>query len=126
MTNLIMIISGISGGLSVILGAFAAHGLKKKISSEMLSVFKTGVDYQFYHSLALALVGLSQVAQNIEQSMFLTWAFICFGIGIIFFSGSLYLLALTKMKVFGPITPFGGLFLILGWLFFTLHWVNHN
>jgi uncharacterized membrane protein YgdD (TMEM256/DUF423 family) len=126
MTNLIMIISGISGGLSVILGAFAAHGLKKKISSEMLSVFKTGVDYQFYHSLALALVGLSQVAQNIEQSMFLTWAFICFGIGIIFFSGSLYLLALTKMKVFGPITPLGGLFLILGWLFFTLHWVNYN
>ena len=124
MTNLFMIISGMSGGLSVILGAFAAHGLKKKISPEMLSVFKTGVDYQFYHSFALALVGLSQVAQNIEQSMFLTWAFICFGIGIIFFSGSLYLLALTKMKVFGPITPLGGLFFILGWLFFTLHWVN--
>ena len=124
MTNLIMIISGMSGGLSVILGAFAAHGLKKKISPEMLSVFKTGVDYQFYHSFALALVGLSLVAQNIEQSMFLTWAFICFCIGIIFFSGSLYLLALTKMKVFGPITPLGGLFLILGWLFFTLHWVN--
>lgn len=90
----------------------------------MLSVFKTGVDYQFYHTFALALVGLSQVAQNIEQSMFLTWAFICFGIGIIFFSGSLYLLALTKMKFFGPITPLGGLFFILGWLFFILHWVD--
>ncbi len=126
MTNLIMITSGMSGGLSVLLGAFAAHGLKKKISPEMLSVFKTGVDYQFYHSFALALVGLSQVVQNIEQSMFLTWAFICFGIGIIFFSGSLYLLALTKMKIFGPITPLGGLFFILGWLFFTLHWVNYN
>lgn len=128
MTKLIMIISGLSGGLSVILGAFASHGLKKKVSPEMLSVFKTGVDYQFYHSFALALVGLSLIAQdignNIEQSRFLTWAFICFGIGIIFFSGSLYLLALTQKKIFGPITPLGGLFFILGWLFFTLHWIN--
>ena len=124
MTKLIMIISGISAGLSVVLGAFASHGLKKKISPEMVAVFKTGVDYQFYHSFALALVGLSLIASNIDQSKFLTWAFICFGIGIIFFSGSLYLLALTKKKIFGPITPLGGLFFILGWLFFVLHWIN--
>lgn len=124
MAKLIMLIAGISGGLSVILGAFAAHGLKKKISAEMLSVFKTGVDYQFYHSFALAMVGLSLVAQGIEQSTYLTWSFICFGIGIILFSGSLYLLALTQKKIFGPITPLGGLFFIFGWLFFTLHWVG--
>ena len=124
MATLIMLISGMSAGLSVILGAFAAHGLKKKISPDMQSVFKTGVDYQFYHSFALALVGLSLIAQNIEQSMFLTWAFACFGIGIILFSGSLYLLALTKKKIFGPITPLGGLFFIFGWMFFVLHWVN--
>ena len=123
MAKLIMIISGISGGLSVILGAFASHGLKNKISPEMLSVFKTGVDYQFIHTFALALVGLSLISENIEQSLFLTWASICFGIGIIFFSGSLYLLALTKMKIFGPITPLGGLFFIIGWLLFTLHWI---
>lgn len=124
MTKLIMIISGISAGLSVVLGAFASHGLKKKISPEMVAVFKTGVDYQFYHSFALALVGLSLIASNIDQSKFLTWAFICFGIGIILFSGSLYLLALTKKKIFGPITPLGGLFFIFGWLFFVLHWFN--
>ena len=124
MTNLIMIISGVSGGLSVLLGAFAAHGLKKKLSPEMLSAFKTGVDYQFFHTFALALVGLSLISQNIEQSLFLTWAAICFGIGIIFFSGSLYLLALTRKKIFGPITPLGGLFFILGWLFFVLHWME--
>ena len=124
MAKLIMIISGMSAGISVILGAFASHGLKNKISPEMLSVFKTGVDYQFFHSFALALVGLSLISQNIEQSMYLTWAFTCFSIGIIFFSGSLYLLALTKKKIFGPITPLGGLFFILGWLFFTLHWIN--
>lgn len=118
MAKLIMLIAGISGGLSVILGAFAAHGIKEKISPDMLSVFRTGVDYQFYHSFALAMVGLSLIAQNIEQSMYLTWAFVCFGIGIILFSGSLYLLALTQKKIFGPITPLGGLFLILGWVFF--------
>jgi len=124
MAQLIMIISGISAGLSVILGAFAAHGLKNKLPPEMLPVFKTGVDYQFYHSFALAMVGLSLIAQDIEQSMFLSWAFMCFVTGIIFFSGSLYLLALTQKKIFGPITPLGGLFFIAGWLFFTLHWAN--
>jgi len=124
MIKLIMVISGISAGLSVILGAFASHGLKKKISPEMQAVFKIGVEYQYYHSIALALVGLSLIASNIDQSQFLTWAFICFGVGIIFFSGSLYLLALTKKKIFGPITPLGGLFFILGWLFFVLHWGN--
>ncbi len=119
-----MIISGISGGLSVALGAFSAHGLKKKLSPEMLSAFKTGVDYQFFHTFALALVGLSLISQNIDQSMFLTWAAISFGIGIILFSGSLYLLALTRKKIFGPITPLGGLFFILGWLLFILHWME--
>jgi len=124
MAKLIMLISGISGGLAVILGAFASHGLKKKISAEMVSVFKTGVEYQFYHSFALALVGLSLIVTDIDESSFLTWSFICFGVGIIFFSGSLYLLALTQKKIFGPITPLGGLFFIIGWVCFSLHWVN--
>ena len=125
MEKLIMFISGLSGGISVILGAFASHGLKKKISPDMVSVFKTGVDYQFYHSFALALVGLSLIVSNIDQSKLLTWSFICFGTGIVLFSGSLYLLALTKKKIFGPVTPLGGLFFILGWLFFSLHWINY-
>ena len=124
MAKLIMIICGISGGLSVILGAFSSHALKKRLSPEMLAAFKTGVEYQFFHTFALALVGLTLIAQNIEQSQFLTWAFTSFSVGIILFSGSLYLLALTKKKLFGPITPLGGLFFILGWLFFTLHWLN--
>lgn len=124
MANSIMIISGLSGGLSVVLGAFAAHGLKKKLSPERLATFRTGVDYQFYHTFALALVGVSSIVQNEEQSSYLTWAAICFGIGIIFFSGSLYLLALTEKKIFGPITPLGGLFFILGWVLFVLHWVE--
>jgi len=124
MAKLIMLITGLSAGLAVILGAFASHGLKKKISAEMISVFKTGVDYQFYHSFAMAFVGLSLMVGGADQSNLLTWAFICFGIGIIFFSGSLYLLALTQKKIFGPITPLGGLFYIFGWFFFSLHWIN--
>ena len=125
MAKLIMLICGLSGGLVVVLGAFASHGLKKKISPDMVSVFKTGVDYQFYHSFALALVGLSLMVSEVDQSKFLSWAFICFGAGIILFSGSLYLLALTQKKIFGPITPLGGLFFILGWLFFCLHWIDY-
>lgn len=123
MSEITMAVSGLFGGLGVILGAFAAHGLKNKLSTDRLAVFKTGVDYQFYHSFALAIVGLSLMAQNIESSLYLTWAFYSFCIGIIFFSGSLYLLALTQKKIFGPITPIGGLFLIMGWVFFTLHWM---
>jgi len=122
MAKLIMLISALSGGLSVILGAFAAHGLKKKLTPDMQAVFKTGVDYQFFHSFALALIGLTLIAQGIESN-YLTWSFIFFGIGIVFFSGSLYLLALTQKKIFGPITPLGGLFFILGWGFFALHWL---
>jgi len=118
-----MILCAISGGSAVMLGAFASHGLKNKLSPEMLSVFKTGVDYQFVHTFALALVGLTMIAQGIEQSELLTWAFICFAAGIVFFSGSLYLLALTRKKIFGPITPLGGLFFIFGWLLFALYWM---
>jgi len=123
MSELIMAIGGLFGGLGVILGAFAAHGLKNKLSLDMQAVFKTGVEYQFYHSFALAMVGLSLMAQNIDNSQYLTWAFYSFSIGIIFFSGSLYLLAITRKKIFGPITPIGGLFLMMGWVFFTLHWM---
>lgn len=124
MTNIIMMISGISGALAVVLGAFASHGLKKKLTPEMVAVFKTGVDYQFYHSFALALVGLSLFALGIDENMYLTLAFACFIIGILLFCGSLYLLALTRKKIFGPITPLGGLFFIAGWMCFTLHWIN--
>jgi len=123
MAEFMMMMSALFGGLSVLLGAFAAHGLKKILSPDMQSVFKTGVEYQFYHSFAIALLGLSFFAQNIEHSRYLTWSFSCFVAGIILFSGSLYLLAITQKKIFGPITPLGGLLFILGWIFFGLHWL---
>ena len=99
--------------LSVVLGAFAAHGIKSKISTDMMAVFQTGVQYQFYHALALILIGL--LMKQMPSSLLICSAgFIA--VGIVFFSGSLYMLALTGNKVFGPITPLGGLFFIIGWV----------
>lgn len=122
--KLILITSGVFGGLAVLLGAFGAHGLKKMVSPEMIAVFKTGVDYQFYHTFAIALVGLSLITQGTDPGKWLVWAFVAFVVGIVLFSGSLYMLALTQIKFFGPITPLGGLFFIMGWVFFTLHWIQ--
>ncbi len=99
--------------LSVVLGAFAAHGLKAKISTDMLAVFQTGVQYQFYHALALIMIGLLMKQM---PSTLLVYSAGLIATGIVFFSGSLYMLALTGNKVFGPITPLGGLFFIIGWV----------
>jgi len=108
--------------MAVGIGAFGAHGLKLQISNEMLQIYKTGVEYHFYHALGLLLIGVLAVA---VPSLSLKWPFILFLAGIILFSGSLYLLAVTGLKVLGAITPLGGLSFIAGWilLFFTI-WKN--
>jgi len=97
---------------AVILGAFGAHALKDKLSSQALTTFQTGVEYHFYHSLGLVLVGLiiSQVPlTGIKVTGWLMFT------GIILFSGSLYLLALTGVRQLGMITPMGGLCFIVAW-----------
>ena len=78
-----------------------------------MAVFQTGVQYQFYHALALILIGLLMKQM---PSPLLLWSAGLIAVGIVFFSGSLYMLALTGNKVFGPITPLGGLFFIIGWV----------
>lgn len=109
--------------LSVVLGAFAAHGLKAKLSDYALSVFQTGVQYQSLHGIALLFCGIyafqlqlssGQLDQNLA-TQWLHWTVYLFILGIVFFSGSLYALALTGQKWLGPITPIGGLFFILAW-----------
>ncbi|WP_018690823.1 DUF423 domain-containing protein [Algicola sagamiensis] len=108
----IAIFTALSGAFSVILGAYAAHGLKKVLSDTMLQTFQTGVLYQFLHTIALLFVVLFWMHEK-ENTLFLSaYAFI---FGIIAFSGSLYALALTGIKWFGPVTPLGGLGFILGW-----------
>ena len=107
-------IGALSGALSVMIGAFGAHGLEALlIENGRLNTFETAVKYQFYHSLALLLVGL--LMQN-NLSKYLTWATNLFVLGILMFSGSLYVLSLSHFTLLGAITPIGGLFFIFGWL----------
>lgn len=110
-------LSGGSAGLAVILGAFAAHGLKNVLEPHLLSVFQTGVQYQFLHSLALILVVL--LARYFPHALW-NWCSGLFLGGIVCFSGSLYLLALTGVKWFGPVTPLGGVLFIVGWIVFCI------
>jgi uncharacterized membrane protein YgdD (TMEM256/DUF423 family) len=101
------------GFFSVAFGAFGAHALKNHLDSYFLSVFKTGVEYQFYHALALLALG---VLSSMGSSAFVKWSGICFIVGTVFFSGSLYLLALSRVKMWGAVTPMGGVFFLVGWL----------
>ncbi|RXJ72526.1 hypothetical protein CS022_15175 [Veronia nyctiphanis] len=99
--------------LSVMIGAFAAHGLKAHLSDYSLSIIRTGVQYQFWHSLALLALG--SVLLRIDAPRLILSAKLLVA-GIVFFSGSLYGLALTGANWLGPITPIGGVFFIAGWL----------
>lgn len=115
MTQQIIITTGaLFGMLSVIFGAFGAHALKKIASPDLLKSFETGIKYQMYHAIVLLLLGF-----NIEHMT--TPIFICFVLGIILFSFSIYGLVLSsangkKMSFLGPITPIGGLLLVTGWI----------
>ncbi|MFD0716432.1 DUF423 domain-containing protein [Paenibacillus sp. GCM10027626] len=104
--------------LAVALGAFGAHGLKGKITDDMLAVFETGVRYHMYHAIGLIVIGL--LIERMASCKGLRWAGILMHIGIFLFSGSLYALSLTDLKWFGPITPFGGVAFIAAWAFTAL------
>jgi uncharacterized membrane protein YgdD (TMEM256/DUF423 family) len=108
--------------LSVVLGAFAAHGLKNLISAQSVTVFQTGVQYQFYHGIALLVLGVAQpqLMPSDTQTTYARRAGMLFVIGTVLFSGSLYLIATTGIKIFGPITPIGGVCFIVGWLLMFL------
>jgi len=98
--------------LAVVAGAFGAHALKQRISAEMLTTFEIAVRYQMYH--ALGLIAVSWASSQWDSRLLLPagWLFV---IGILIFSGSLYILSLTGMRWLGAITPIGGLALIAGW-----------
>ncbi|MEB0079261.1 DUF423 domain-containing protein [Pseudomonas sp. CCI3.2] len=107
-----LMLAAFFGFTGVALGAFAAHGLKNRLSAEYLAVFHTGVLYQLIHTLALLAVAV--IAIQIPGRL-VTWAGISFAIGILLFSGSLYALTLTGVSQLGIITPFGGLAFLIGW-----------
>ena len=101
------------GFTGVALGAFAAHGLKNRLSADYLAIFHTGVTYQLVH--ALALFGVALLAVHLPGRL-VGWAGYLFVLGIVLFSGSLYLLTLTGISKLGMITPIGGLCFLAGWL----------
>lgn len=100
--------------LAVILGAFGAHGLKTKVTTEQLAWWHTGVEYHFYHALGLLVIGALMAAQpQLALPKGSAWAL---QIGIVIFSGSLYAMTLGAPRWFGAITPIGGTAFIIGWL----------
>lgn len=112
-------IASISGLLCVVFGAFGAHGLKPLLTPQMLTTFETGVRYQFYHTLAILLI---VVLYQFNKSKNLVISSYFFFAGMVLFSGSLYLLALTSINEntwtwLGPVTPIGGLCFIIGWIY---------
>lgn len=122
MKELLLTFGGIFGGLSVLLGAFGAHALKKKFTEDLLKSFETGVKYQMYHAFILIISGL--MFPFIETSQIVMgW---CFIFGVFFFSFSIYGLCFSsskgrKWRFLGPVTPVGGLLLLIGWILFTIN-----
>jgi len=112
MDRTFLLIGGVLGFLGVALGAFGAHGLRGRLSPDMLAVFETAVRYHMYHTLALLLTGLMMARLGGWLFAAAGW---CFVGGIVLFSGSLYALALSGVTVLGAITPIGGLAFLAGW-----------
>lgn len=117
MQRILFSAGAVFGFLSILFGAFGAHALREHLSPERLIIFETGVRYQAYHAFALLA---SAWAITVFDKKMVSRAGTCFTAGIIVFSGSLYLLALSGIKMFGAITPIGGLLLMTGWVFMIL------
>lgn len=114
----VLITAAILGAVSVGIGAFGAHGLKDVLTAnDKLPTFETAVKYQFYHTLALFLIGILMLNFQHQYLVYAAYAFIA---GMVVFSGSLYTLSLTNIKWLGAITPIGGLGLIAGWVLLAL------
>ena len=106
MLRTFLMLAAFFGFTGVALGAFAAHGLKGRLTEQYLAIFHTGVTYQLVHTLAL--FGVALLATHLPGRL-VTWAGVCFAVGIVLFSGSLYVLTMTGISKLGIITPFGGL-----------------
>lgn len=125
MKEIVLLFGGIYGTLAVLLGAFGAHALRRSFNEDQLKSFETGVRYQMYHSLLLLIAGVTFPFLETGQVLF-GWAVI---IGVFLFSFSIYGLAWSssrgrKIKILGPVTPIGGLFLIIGWIIFTIEIIS--
>lgn len=125
MDKKILSTAGFFGMTAIILGAFGAHALKKILTIDQLATFETGVKYQMYHALFLLFLGLNTQLSNKIKKTILTLTIL----GVILFSGSIYLLATDSLnsfnfKVIGFVTPIGGLLLIIAWSSLMLHFLK--
>ncbi len=122
-------IGSIAALLAVALGAFAAHGLQNKIAPDQITIFQTGVRYQFYHAFGILIAALLLLKRKNIWLQRAGWSFV---LGIVLFSGSLYLLScrewlhITNWKWLGPLTPIGGIFFIFGWASFFFATLKSN
>lgn len=122
--KLLLMIGALLMATAVILGAFGAHGLKGKLTTDMMQVYQTGVEYHFYHALGILMIGLiAGYYPNISGIQWSGWVLL---LGVLLFSGSLYALALSGIRWLGAITPFGGLAFIVGWLILAYTLYRHN
>ncbi len=121
MNKALLAAGAIDGGIAVAAGAFGAHALKDRLTEKALSVFETAARYQMYHALAIVLC--AALAGSLPGAKLAGWSM---QVGIVVFSGSLYALALTDVKVLGAITPLGGLAFIAGWVALAMHaWLDN-
>jgi len=109
------------GFVGVACGAFGAHALRARLTPEMLAVWRTAVEYQFWHALALIAVGLLALVRPGPLLAAAAW---CFTLGLLLFSGSLYALVLSGVRGLGAVTPFGGLLLLAAWALLATHAVR--
>ncbi|WP_210364357.1 DUF423 domain-containing protein [Bacillus sp. REN3] len=109
-----ILIGAINAFLAVALGAFGAHGLEGKLEPKYLETWKTAVTYQMFHATGILIVGI--LAGKLPASALISWSGWLMLVGIILFSGSLYVLSVTKISVLGAITPFGGVAFLISWV----------
>ena len=114
MPRVFLMLGAINAFLCVAIGAFGAHGLKQMLSAKMLTVYQTGVQYHFYHSLGLIIVGLVLLHFPKSKPVLLSgWLML---VGLVLFSASLYALSLTEIRALGAITPLGGIAFLSAWI----------
>ncbi|UZE96682.1 DUF423 domain-containing protein [Alkalimarinus alittae] len=118
--HIIIALGAVLSFCSVTAGAFGAHGARPLLSEKLFSVYETAVEYQFYHSIALLVVGVMLALPLSINEKYLKVAVVSFLLGILLFSGSLYLYAFTGMSKLGMITPVGGFCFLVGWLMIAL------
>jgi len=116
--KILLILGSINAALVVLLGAFGAHTLKARLSVEMMAAYQTGIHYHLFHAMGLLAAGL--LATQLTDSAYLKWSGWLMLVGIILFSGSLYVLSVSGLRWLGMVTPIGGVSFIAAWILFVL------